>query len=105
MGNMSTVPVTDDGATGATLIASFFHAAASDGYSTTVVLRPITFDSNLASDVVLDAVALLDTLLLVVVVLTGVALLFELPPHPAARTTSAAIAPRGDSRRKMEDMR
>jgi hypothetical protein len=69
------------------------------------VLRPTTVDPDLAADVVLDAVVLLDTLLLVVVVLTGVALLFELPPHAAARTTIAAIAPRGDRRRKMEDIR
>jgi len=106
----------DAGDTGATAIFSFFKAAANDGKRTTVVLRPVTVDPDVAVDVVpevevqLEEVRLLPEELLPEALLPeeglplAVGLLLEPPLHAAARSATAAIAPSAVSRRKMEDM-
>lgn len=105
IGNRSTFLVTDAGDTAATVMASFFKAAANDGKRTTVVLRPITVDPDFAVDVVPDfGVQLEDVLpdevLPEEVLLLAVVLLLELPLHAAAKSATAAIAPSAVSRRK-----
>ncbi len=105
------VLVTDAGATGPTVMASFFKAAANDGKRTTVVLRPITVDPGLAVDVVPDVRAQLDEVppeevlpgeaFPDEVLLLAVGLLVELPLQAAAKSATAAIAPSAGSRRKL----
>jgi hypothetical protein len=109
------VLVTDAGATGPTVMASFFKAAANDGKRTTVVLRPITVDPGGAVDVVPDVRTQLEEVppdellpeevLPEEVLLLAVGLLVELPLQAAAKSATAAIAPSADSRRKMKDIR
>jgi hypothetical protein len=103
----------DAGATGATVIFSFFKAAANDGKRTTVVLRPITVP-DAAVDVVPDVEVqleevrpeelLAEELLPEEGRLLAVGLLLEPPLHAAARSATAAIAPSAGSRGKMKDI-
>jgi hypothetical protein len=106
--------VMDAGDTGATVIFSFFKAAANDGKTTTVVLRPITVDPDFAVDVASDVEVQLaevmpeellpEEVLPGEVLLLAVVLLVEPPLHAAARSATAAMAPSADSRLKMKDI-
>jgi hypothetical protein len=103
--------VMDAGDTGATVIFSFFKAAANDGKRRTVVLRPTTVDPDCAGYVapdvevqledVIPKAVLPEELLPEGVLPLAVVLLLEPPLHAAARSATAAIAPSAGSRRKL----